>query len=97
MNNVQLVNLLISFISILANIIRWAIIGRVLFSWFKMGAHSGRGRMEQFLYDITDPFIDLAKKIPHQVGFLDLSPIIALIGIDLLSQLIIKLLIQTVS
>lgn len=97
MNNVQLISLLVNFINILANIITYAIIGRVLFSWFKMGAHSSRGRMEQFLYDVTDPFINLAKKIPHQAGFLDFSPIIALIGVDLLSQLIIKLLIQTVS
>lgn len=71
----------------------YAIIGRILFSWFSMG-NNGRptNRFAMILNDITDPVMNLAKKIPHTVGMLDLSPMIALIGVDLVVRLVIFLL-----
>ncbi len=98
MNTVQIIQILANFVTILANIITYAIIGRVLFSWFKMAGQShGRGRLEQFLYDITDPVLNIVKKVPHSYGMMDFSPIMALLAIDLLSQLIIMLLYKIVS
>jgi uncharacterized protein YggT (Ycf19 family) len=49
-------------------------------------------RFAMILNDITDPVMNLAKKIPHTVGMLDLSPMIALIGVDLVVRLVIFLL-----
>jgi len=78
---------------IFGNLMTYAIIGRILFSWFSMGSY-GRptNRFAQILNDITDPVMNLVKKIPHTVGMLDLSPMIALIGIDLITQLVVFLL-----
>ncbi len=68
----------------------YAIIGRILFSWFSFGT-GGRPvhKFAMILNDITDPVMNLAKKIPHNVGMLDLSPMIALIGIDLVVKIVI--------
>lgn len=92
MDKVQLINFVISFIMILKNLIVYAIIARVLSSWFTMGQMGGRGRIVQFLHDVTDPFVNAAKKLPHSLGMLDFSPIIAMFGVDLLGQLIVILL-----
>jgi uncharacterized protein YggT (Ycf19 family) len=93
MNIVSLKVFLIKFIEVLSNLITYAIFARIILSWFKMGGSPGmqsRGRLEQFLIDVTDPFLNLAKKLPHKVGMIDLSPLIVLFGISILSNFLIK-------
>jgi len=92
MDKYQLVGFTINFLHILGNFITYAIIGRILVSWFTMGKPGGRGPVARFLYEVTDPVINLAKKLPHRIGMIDLSPLIALIGIDLIIGLIVLLL-----
>lgn len=92
MDKVQIISFVANFITIFKNLVVYAIIGRVLLSWFSMGQMRHPGRFASFLYEVTDPFINLAKKIPHQIGMLDLSPLIALFAVDLLGQLLVVLL-----
>lgn len=80
------------------------IIIRVLMSWFTMSGRggfpggegssgaSGVGNFARIVTDITEPVINLAKKLPHKAGMIDFSPIIALLGLDLLEYLITMLL-----
>ena len=83
MSRLQMLEFSIQFIVILGNLLTYAIIGRILISWFSMGKGMQRGRFSQMIYDVTDPIMNLAKKVPHRIGMLDLSPIIALIAIDI--------------
>ncbi len=93
MDKYQLVGFTINFLHILGNLITYAIIGRILVSWFTMGRPGGRGGpVVRFLHEVTDPIINLARKLPHKIGMIDLSPLIALIGVDLLIGLIVYLL-----
>ncbi len=92
MNKSQLIIFTINFVTVLGNLITYAVIGRVLVSWFTMGNPYARGRVAKFFYDVTDPIMNLAKKIPHRIGMIDLSPLIVLVGIDLLTRLIIMML-----
>ena len=94
--NTQLIGFLINFIDIFRNLVVFAIIGRVLVSWFSMGNPGVRGRISQILYEVTDPLINLVKKIPHKVGMIDFSPLIALLAVDLLSELLIIFLVNLV-
>lgn len=82
---------LLQFINIFGNLLIYAIIARVLLSWFSMRGSDGRGPISRIVYEITDPVINLAKKIPHSIGMIDLSPMIALIAIDLLKILFLYL------
>ncbi|MBD3360409.1 YggT family protein [Candidatus Peregrinibacteria bacterium] len=92
MDTAQLIYFAIQFVIILGNLITYAIIGRIIVSWLSMGRPGPRGRFSQILIDVTEPFISIARKIPHRIGMIDLSPLIALIGIDLLSGTIAALL-----
>lgn len=89
MNKYQLIVFTINFVTILGNLITYAVIGRVLVSWFTMGNPYARGRVAKFLYDVTEPIFSIARKIPHRIGMMDLSPIIVLVGIDFLVRFII--------
>lgn len=92
MNKYQLIVFTINFVTILGNLVTYAVIGRVLVSWFTMGNPYSRGRFSQFLYDVTEPIFSIVRKIPHRIGMIDLSPLIVLVGVDLLVRLIITML-----
>jgi YggT family protein len=96
MIKVQLIHFTVYFVDILSSLIVYAIIARVIISWFTMGRPGACGRISQLLYDITEPVVNLARKIPHRIGMIDFAPLIALLGVDLISQLVIILLYKLV-
>ena len=81
----------INFVTILGNIISYAIFARIILSWLTLGRPTKPGRIAFFIRDITDPFLNVAKKLPHKIGMIDLSPLIALLGINFLTYLIVEL------
>ncbi|MFA7685413.1 MAG: YggT family protein [Candidatus Gracilibacteria bacterium] len=91
MSKFQLISFLANFVVIFRDLITYAIIARIIMSWFTMGQHT-QGRIALFLKGVTDPVLNVAKKLPHKIGMIDLSPMIALIGIDLLCRLVVILL-----
>ncbi len=84
----EILYFLVQFVIILGNLITFAIIGRVLISWFSMGRRP-TGQLSAFVYHLTDPIMNVVKIIPHKIGMIDLSPLIALIGVDLLVRALI--------
>jgi uncharacterized protein YggT (Ycf19 family) len=92
MDKVNIIQFVANFILIFKNLVVYAIIARVIVSWIFVGRPVPEGGLVGFLNDVTRPFIRLAKKIPHRVGMLDLSSLIALLGVDLIGQLLANLL-----
>ncbi len=76
------------FISILAQVFNMAILVRVLFSWIPS---LQQGRFGQFIYDITEPILGPIRRLIPSLGMLDLSPFIALVVIELIAQLLQRL------
>lgn len=92
MSSVDFINYGVNFVVVLGNLLTYAIIGRVLISWFEVGnPYKKKGRFAQFLYDVTEPVMSLVKKLPHRIGMIDLSPIIAIFGIDIVVRLITEI------
>jgi YggT family protein len=79
----------IGILVILLQILSWAIIIRVLLSWLPMAGI----RIDPYnpviraLFSITDPILDPIRKFTT-VGMVDLSPIIAIIGIQIIIGLL---------
>ena len=96
MSKFEVVNFLLSFIKIFQKVAIYAIIGRILLSWFAVGGMRPQGRTVEILHEITDPFLNLAKRIPHSIGMIDLSPLIAILGIDLIGYLLATLIVNLV-
>lgn len=96
MDKFQIISFVADFVSILRDILVYAIIIRIIVSWFTLGTYGTRGRIVQILHDVTDPVINLARKLPHRISMIDFAPLIAIIGLDLLAQLIIALLAKLV-
>lgn len=80
------------FISIFFDILVFAIIARVLMSWLP----SGGGRLRMVLYDVTEPVLGPFRNIVPRLGMIDISPIVAIIVLDIVKTIILQLLLPLV-
>lgn len=78
-----------TFIRIFFDILSFLIIVRVLLSWFPNRPHNA---LFDFIFEVTTPVLRVARKVTPRIGMIDLSPIIALIALDLIRTLLMALL-----
>ncbi|MFQ3661326.1 MAG: YggT family protein [Chloroflexaceae bacterium] len=76
---------LVTFVSLLFNVLLFAILGRVLVSWIDP---LGNMRVTQILRDITEPILAPIRSVLPTIGMIDLSPLVAILLIQLLQGLI---------
>lgn len=66
----------------------WIILIRVILSWFRISPTGIWGSVYKFIIEITEPFLIIFKKIIPSLkigrGYIDLSPIIAILVIQFL-------------
>ena len=79
----------VTFISILFEILNLAIIARVLISWVNLAPDHP---IVEFLYSVTEPILGPIRRIMPRTGMFDLSPIVAIILLELVRTLLISLL-----
>ncbi|MDQ2745226.1 MAG: YggT family protein [Chloroflexota bacterium] len=84
-------DIVISFIHILSLVLIIAIIVRALMSWIMPNDASGLTRV---LLDITDPVLRPIRRVLPPVGGIDFSPLLALVLIQLVSQVLTQLLVN---
>ena len=84
---------LITIITIIFEVLWWAILIRVLLSWLPMaGVQIDRyNPVVSLLYSITDPILEPLRRYTT-IGMIDLSPLVALIGLRVIEQILISLL-----
>ncbi len=76
---------LFNILSFLLVAMQFAIIGRALFSWFDP---TGRTPIGAILIKITDPLIVPIRRLLPSAGFMDFSPLVALLIIFILQKLL---------
>jgi YggT family protein len=62
-----------------------AILGRILMSWI---APNGGGAVSRILYDVTEPVLGPFRRIIPQIGMIDISPMVAILVLQLAHQAI---------
>jgi YggT family protein len=77
---------LITFISLLFEVLSLAILGRVLMSWVDP---QGNMRINQVLRDVTEPILAPIRNLMPNMAMFDFSPIIAMLLLQALRQLIV--------
>jgi YggT family protein len=73
--------------------LQWAILIRVLLSWLPMAGIriDPYNPVIRLLYSITDPVLEPLRRYTT-VGMIDLSPIVALIGLQVIQRILISIL-----
>ncbi len=76
-----------TFVVMLFNILSFLILGRVLISWIDP---MGNMRASQILRDLTEPILGPLRSIIPSVGMFDISPLIALLILQLIARVIME-------
>ena len=86
--------ILVLLINIIFQILWWAILIRVLLSWLPMAGIriDPYNPVIRMLFSITDPILDPIRRYTT-VGMIDLSPIVALFGLEIIRRILLSLLI----
>ena len=84
----RLTSYLAEFINLLFTALSLAIFGRVIMSWI---SPSGENSITQFLDQITEPILAPIRKVVPPLGMFDLTPMIALIVLQMIRPHIINL------
>lgn len=65
---------------------------RILLSWVpRMPYNPALSAVVRFVEDVTDPYLALFRRIIPPLGMIDISPIVALIALNLLGALVVNL------
>lgn len=68
-----------------------AVFGRIILSWFPVSPGGVAAQVFSFLYSITEPVLGpLRRAIPPVGGMFDLSPIVVIIGIQVLKAVVLR-------
>ncbi|MFQ5826206.1 MAG: YggT family protein [Dehalococcoidia bacterium] len=81
--------IIVSFILLLVQILTFAIIGRAILSWFPISPHNA---LAVFLFNITEPILAPLRRVIPRVGMLDITPLVAILILQFIPVLIIRLL-----
>ena len=81
-------------VSLLINVFVFAVFARALLSWINPGTFNAASNL---LYSITEPLLSSCRRMVPDIGGIDLSPLIVLVGLQLAKMLIIPPLQQLIT
>ena len=75
----------------LAKLFIYALIARAILSFFPISHGSPVAAVASFLYRITEPVLAPVRRLLPPMGGLDLSPLVVIIGIQIIVQMLYRL------
>jgi YggT family protein len=83
-----------NFVRVFAGVYSLVLFLYILASWVRLPYSNWLSRFQRFLYDVSEPYLRLFRRVLPSMGPLDLSPMVALIALWLLDRLLITVLEQ---
>jgi YggT family protein len=83
-----------TFVNVFVSVYSLVIFLYILASWVRLPYSSWLNRIQRFLYDVSEPYLRLFRRLLPSMGPLDLSPIIAIIVLIIFGQVAIRILDQ---
>ena len=74
-----------TFLKLLCEVLSIAIFLRAILSWFSPGTNN---ILVSILYQVTEPLLSPLRRIIPRVGMMDLSPLVAIVVLQLIAYLI---------
>lgn len=70
----------------ISTILYWLLFARIVISWFPVDPFHG---VVQFLHQVTDPILAPFRRLPLQIGLLDLSPFFAFVALFFIRNVLV--------
>jgi YggT family protein len=83
-----------NFIWVFATVYTLVIFVYILSSWVRLPYSPWLSRVQRFLYDVSEPYLRLFRRVLPSMGPLDLSPMIAIIVLWVFEYALIRILDQ---
>jgi len=87
----ELFQALAILVSGICTILYWLLIARIVVSWLPVDPYHS---IVLFLVQITDPILIPFRKLPLQIGMLDLSPLVAFVAIIFVRNVLVSILMK---
>ena len=84
----EVAHFIVGFVNFLILVFWLAILARVILSWFSVDRNSPFYVIASLVHGITEPILGPIRRILPSFGFLDLSPMVALILMTLIQQVL---------
>ena len=85
----ELIASLVTLVNIVFTLLYWLLVARIVLSWVGVHPATNFNELLSALYQVTDAILKPLRRLPLQVGMLDLTPIVAFIALQFLQRLII--------
>jgi YggT family protein len=79
------------FIYVLTSLYTLVILLYILSSWVRLPYSIWLNRIQRFLYDVSEPYLRLFRRLLPSFGGLDLSPMVAVFVLWIVEQLVVRL------
>ncbi len=83
---------LAQFVRVFIFVYTLLILAYILTSWIRLPYSPTLNRVQRFLYDVCDPYLRIFRRFIPPLGPLDLSPMVAIIVLFVLSNVLTSLL-----
>ena len=77
-----------AFICVLLQLYVFVLLVRIVLSWFPLEPGGAMATVNGYLRSVTDPVLDPVRRLLPRTGMIDLSPLIVLIGIQVIQAVI---------
>jgi YggT family protein len=82
------------FVWVFATVYTLVIFAYIITSWLRLPYSPWLNRIQRFLYDVSEPYLRLFRRLLPSMGAIDLSPWIATIVLWVLAEALIRILDQ---
>jgi YggT family protein len=80
------------FVSVFIDVYILMIFAYILTSWIRLPYSPWLNRMQRFLYDVSEPYLRLFRRVIPPFGPLDISPVVAVLVLVIVQSLLVNLL-----
>jgi len=87
----ELMGIIYNLINIIFDVYTWLLIIRIILSWIR---HNPYQPVFRFIYEVTEPFLGLFRRVIPPLGMFDLSPIVAFFVLQIIRQLVNRILLS---
>jgi YggT family protein len=77
-----------AFLCVLLQLYVFVLLVRIVLSWFPLEPGGAMATVNGYLRSVTDPVLDPVRRLLPRTGMIDLSPLIVLIGIQVIQAVI---------
>ena len=83
-----------TFVDVFVTVYTLVILGYIITSWIRLPYSPWLNRIQRFLYDVSEPYLRLFRRVLPAMGPLDLSPVVGLIFLIVIDRLLAQILDQ---